>query len=144
STARPARFRARPSDSRGPAGGSALPRLLPDPARRPLSPPRDAARCAHFPRRTHVAGGAVRATSLPRWLLSRASRRVLSGPPVRLDTRAPRRHRCGHLVPRNVQRARRNADERLPVRPAALFDVDRTLVTVNTARLYVRWRMARS
>jgi len=30
------------------------------------------------------------------------------------------------------------------VRPAALFDVDRTLVTVNTARLYVRWRMGRS
>jgi HAD superfamily hydrolase (TIGR01490 family) len=27
------------------------------------------------------------------------------------------------------------------VRSAALFDVDRTLVTVNTARLYVRWRM---
>lgn len=26
---------------------------------------------------------------------------------------------------------------------AALFDVDRTLVTVNTARLYVRWRMGR-
>jgi HAD superfamily hydrolase (TIGR01490 family) len=29
------------------------------------------------------------------------------------------------------------------VRQAALFDVDRTLVTVNTARLYVRWRMQR-
>lgn len=29
------------------------------------------------------------------------------------------------------------------MRPAALFDVDRTLVTVNTARLYVRWRMQR-
>lgn len=27
------------------------------------------------------------------------------------------------------------------MRPAALFDVDRTLVTVNTARLYVQWRM---
>jgi HAD superfamily hydrolase (TIGR01490 family) len=27
------------------------------------------------------------------------------------------------------------------VRSAALFDVDRTLVTVNTARLYVRWQM---
>ncbi|MDB4987156.1 MAG: Phosphoserine phosphatase [Myxococcaceae bacterium] len=27
------------------------------------------------------------------------------------------------------------------MRPAALFDVDRTLVTVNTARLYVGWRM---
>lgn len=26
---------------------------------------------------------------------------------------------------------------------AALFDVDKTLVTVNTARLYVRWRMSR-
>ncbi len=29
------------------------------------------------------------------------------------------------------------------MRQAALFDVDRTLVTVNTARLYVRWRMRR-
>jgi HAD superfamily hydrolase (TIGR01490 family) len=28
------------------------------------------------------------------------------------------------------------------VRSAALFDVDRTLVTVNTARLYVQWRLA--
>ena len=27
------------------------------------------------------------------------------------------------------------------MRSAALFDVDRTLVTVNTARLYVQWRM---
>lgn len=27
---------------------------------------------------------------------------------------------------------------------AALFDVDRTLVTVNTAHLYVRWRMSRN
>ncbi|MDB4977476.1 MAG: Phosphoserine phosphatase [Myxococcaceae bacterium] len=27
------------------------------------------------------------------------------------------------------------------MRSAALFDVDRTLVTVNTARLYVRWQM---
>jgi HAD superfamily hydrolase (TIGR01490 family) len=27
---------------------------------------------------------------------------------------------------------------------AALFDVDKTLVTVNTARLYVKWRMDRS
>jgi HAD superfamily hydrolase (TIGR01490 family) len=30
------------------------------------------------------------------------------------------------------------------VRAAALFDVDRTLVTVNSARLYVRWRMQRN
>lgn len=29
------------------------------------------------------------------------------------------------------------------MRQAALFDIDRTLVTVNTARLYVRWRMRR-
>lgn len=29
------------------------------------------------------------------------------------------------------------------MRSAALFDVDRTLVTVNTARLYVRWQMQR-
>jgi HAD superfamily hydrolase (TIGR01490 family) len=29
------------------------------------------------------------------------------------------------------------------VTPAALFDVDKTLVTVNTARLYLRWRMER-
>lgn len=29
------------------------------------------------------------------------------------------------------------------MRQAALFDVDRTLVRVNTARLYVRWRMQR-
>lgn len=29
------------------------------------------------------------------------------------------------------------------MRPAALFDVDKTLVTVNTARLYVKWRIAR-
>jgi HAD superfamily hydrolase (TIGR01490 family) len=30
------------------------------------------------------------------------------------------------------------------MKPAALFDVDKTLVTVNTARLYVKWRMARN
>jgi HAD superfamily hydrolase (TIGR01490 family) len=29
------------------------------------------------------------------------------------------------------------------MRPAALFDVDKTLVTVNTARLYVKWRIGR-
>ena len=29
------------------------------------------------------------------------------------------------------------------MKPAALFDVDKTLVTVNTMRLYVRWRMGR-
>ena len=29
------------------------------------------------------------------------------------------------------------------MKPAALFDVDKTLVNVNTVRLYVRWRMGR-
>lgn len=59
------------------------------------------------------------------------------------------------MVPRHVQPTRRAAHPRVPLtaraRPplnpssksAALFDVDRTLVNVNTARLYARWQLAK-
>ena len=42
-----------------------------------------------------------------------------------------------------MQSVVRDSDAGLSVKSAALFDVDKTLVSVNTARLYVKWRVGR-